>query len=121
MNPPPPMFPASGWTTARAKPTPTAASTALPPCRRISLPTSLAIGLPDTTKAVGASTTRALPPKVQEGATPATGLMPEGADAGAAGRQEDQGQQQASSRYAHTSSVKKLEGGAELPRTSHVS
>ena len=32
MKPPPPMLPASGWTTASANPTATAASTALPPC-----------------------------------------------------------------------------------------
>ena len=31
MNPPPPRFPAEGWVTAKAKPTATAASTALPP------------------------------------------------------------------------------------------
>src|SRR5205807_6781770 len=32
MNPPPPMFPAAGCTTAKAKPVATAASTAFPPC-----------------------------------------------------------------------------------------
>ena len=54
MKPPPPRLPASGWTTARANPTATAASTALPPCRRMSRPTWLAMGLPDTTMALGA-------------------------------------------------------------------
>src|SRR3989475_642475 len=49
MNPPPPMFPATGSTTASANATATAASTALPPRRRISTPTSLASGCPDTT------------------------------------------------------------------------
>src|SRR5262245_28376457 len=38
MKPPPPMFPAAGCTTASAKPVATAASTALPPRRRISAP-----------------------------------------------------------------------------------
>jgi hypothetical protein len=42
IKPPPPMFPACGRTTARAKPTATAASTALPPSRRISTPASVA-------------------------------------------------------------------------------
>src|SRR4051794_74356 len=42
MNPPPPMLPAVGCVTPRAKPTATAASTALPPFFRISTPTSLA-------------------------------------------------------------------------------
>ena len=32
MKPPPPRFPACGWTTAKAKPVATAASTALPAC-----------------------------------------------------------------------------------------
>ncbi len=39
-NPPPPRLPATGWTTASAKPVATAASTALPPARRISRPAS---------------------------------------------------------------------------------
>ena len=60
MNPPPPMFPASGCTTASANPTATAASTALPPCRRMSRPMALASGWPDTTIAAGASVTIAL-------------------------------------------------------------
>src|SRR5215210_1275955 len=76
MNPPPPIFPASGCTTARAKPTATAASTALPPCCRMSRPTCLAIGLPDTTIALGASTTLALPRNGQLGAAPALGETP---------------------------------------------
>jgi hypothetical protein len=42
MKPPPPRFPASGSVTASAKPTATAASTALPPCFRIANPASLA-------------------------------------------------------------------------------
>src|SRR6185503_13265281 len=44
MYPPPPMLPASGYTTASANPTATAASTALPPFFRISTPASLASG-----------------------------------------------------------------------------
>src|SRR3972149_5524948 len=56
MNPPPPMLPASGSTTASAKPTATAASTALPPCFRTSTPASLASGCADTTMALGAIT-----------------------------------------------------------------
>src|SRR5262249_19631489 len=42
MKPPPPMLPASGQVTARAKPTATAASTALPPFFRTATPTSAA-------------------------------------------------------------------------------
>src|SRR5437588_10405520 len=38
MKPPPPILPAAGSTTARAKAVATAASTALPPCFRISTP-----------------------------------------------------------------------------------
>src|SRR4029079_309943 len=44
MYPPPPMLPASGYTTASANPTATAASTAFPPFFRISIPASLANG-----------------------------------------------------------------------------
>jgi hypothetical protein len=43
------MFPASGQVTAWAKPTAIAASTALPPWRRIAAPTSAAIGETHTT------------------------------------------------------------------------
>lgn len=43
MKPSPPMLPARGRVTASAKPTATAASTALPPLRRMSAPTWLAI------------------------------------------------------------------------------
>src|SRR5229473_1285278 len=39
MNPPPPIFPAAGSTTARANAVATAASTALPPCFMMSTPT----------------------------------------------------------------------------------
>src|SRR3990172_1543437 len=49
MKPPPPRFPAEGWVTARAKATATAASTALPPWRRISIPASAAKGSAATT------------------------------------------------------------------------
>src|SRR5688572_20635436 len=42
MNPPPPRFPASGFTTASAKWVATAASTAFPPRRRTSTPTAVA-------------------------------------------------------------------------------
>ena len=49
MNPPPPMLPASGNVTASANPVATAASTALPPWRRMSLPTSDAGAETDTT------------------------------------------------------------------------
>ena len=59
MKPPPPMLPASGSTTAIANPVATAASTALPPCRRMSRPTSLAIELPAATTAWGATSRRA--------------------------------------------------------------
>src|SRR5438477_10150593 len=51
MKPPPPMFPACGWTTASAKPTATAASTALPPLFRISTPAAEANPLTLTTMA----------------------------------------------------------------------
>src|SRR5258706_3675278 len=56
MNPPPPMLPASGSTTASAKPTATAASIALPPCLITSMPAALASGCADTTIAFGAVT-----------------------------------------------------------------
>src|SRR5688500_10291890 len=49
MNPPPPMLPAVGCVTASAKPVATAASTALPPRRRIAAPTSDAIDDVETT------------------------------------------------------------------------
>src|SRR5260221_10981960 len=71
MNPPPPMLPASGCTTASAKPTATAASIALPPRFMMSRPTSLAIGLPETTIARAPSATRALPARDHAGSTPA--------------------------------------------------
>src|SRR5271157_2886213 len=44
IKPPPPIFPATGCVTASANPTATAASTALPPSRRICTPTSEANG-----------------------------------------------------------------------------
>src|ERR1017187_4163905 len=40
MKPPPPIFPAAGYVTARANAVATAASTALPPCFIIETPTS---------------------------------------------------------------------------------
>ena len=43
MKPPPPMFPAPGYVTASANAVATAASTALPPRRRMLAPTSDAI------------------------------------------------------------------------------
>src|SRR5438445_3679379 len=49
MKPPPPMLPASGQVTARAKPTATAASTALPPFFRMAAPTSEAGADTETT------------------------------------------------------------------------
>src|SRR5689334_409481 len=49
MNPPPPMFPASGQATARAKAVATAASTELPPAWRMERPTSAAAGETQTT------------------------------------------------------------------------
>src|SRR5881398_2667765 len=61
MNPPPPRLPASGSTTASANPTATAASTALPPCWMISIPTWLASGWPDTIMAWGPGTATPLP------------------------------------------------------------
>ena len=48
MNPPPPMFPAAGHVTARAKAVATAVSTALPPWLSTARPTSLAGGETDT-------------------------------------------------------------------------
>ena len=42
MNPPPPIFPLEEEVTASAKPTPTAASTALPPISKISAPAFVA-------------------------------------------------------------------------------
>src|SRR5437762_3162552 len=68
MNPPPPMFPATGWTTASANPTATAASTALPPRRRMSVPTSLATGCDDTTMACDPVTAWARPASAQSAA-----------------------------------------------------
>ena len=49
MNPPPPMFPASGFTTASAKCVATAASTALPPACSMPSPAALASESVDTT------------------------------------------------------------------------
>ena len=56
MKPPPPMFPAPGSTTASAKPTATAASTALPPLLRISTPASSASASSLTTMAFAPQT-----------------------------------------------------------------
>ena len=42
MKPPPPMLPAVGWVTPRARPTATAASTALPPFSSTALPIAVA-------------------------------------------------------------------------------
>src|SRR5690606_14534596 len=67
MNPPPPMFPAVGCVTARAKPVAIAASTALPPASRIRAPTSLASVFADTTIPCRARTT------LVSGATPVRG------------------------------------------------
>src|SRR5664280_1999191 len=55
-KPPPPMLPAWGSTTARAKPTATAASTALPPWRMIATPALDASGCSVATMALGACT-----------------------------------------------------------------
>ena len=56
MKPPPPMLPAEGWVTARARPTATAASTALPPVCRIATPASVAWISRETTMALRART-----------------------------------------------------------------
>src|SRR5688500_9276850 len=72
MNPPPPMLPAVGCVTASANPVATAASTALPPRRRMSAPTSEAIDDVETTS------------PVREG-TPAESLAGSGAIATVAG------------------------------------
>ena len=56
MNPPPPRLPAKGCVTARANPTATAASTALPPRFKTDTPTSVACGSSVTTMAWGALT-----------------------------------------------------------------
>src|SRR2546430_15569094 len=95
MNPPPPMFPATGSTTASANATATAASTALPPRRRIATPTSLASGCPDTTIAWRLATGFARPVSgqslamsarrvVRSLAGPAAGATPGAGVAGAA-------------------------------------
>src|SRR5580765_7875991 len=52
MKPPPPMLPAPGYVTASAKAVATAASTALPPRRRIDAPTSDAMAELETTRPV---------------------------------------------------------------------
>src|SRR5215813_11710735 len=49
INPPPPRLPADGHTTAKASPTATAASTALPPRFNTSTPTCEAISLTEET------------------------------------------------------------------------
>src|SRR5690606_1531852 len=56
MKPPPPMFPADGWTAVRANCTATAASTALPPAMRICFPMADASGCAETTMAESART-----------------------------------------------------------------
>ncbi len=56
MKPPPPMLPELGATTASAKPTATAASTALPPRRSTSTPTSVASALAELTMPCSACT-----------------------------------------------------------------
>src|SRR5579872_4215833 len=61
MNPPPPMLPATGCTTARAKPVATAASTALPPCRITATPVLDASSWTLTTTAWRAWTGRSPP------------------------------------------------------------
>src|SRR5271157_1633911 len=70
MKPPPPTFPAEGWVTARAKPTATAASTALPPARRTSTPAWVAWRSRVTTMACRARTGCAARPRGHPG-TPA--------------------------------------------------
>jgi hypothetical protein len=55
-KPPPPMLPQQGCTTASAYPTATAASTALPPARRMSAPTPDATCCAVTTMPFGAFT-----------------------------------------------------------------
>ena len=95
MNPPPPIFPASGWVTSSAKPTATAASMALPPALRMSRPTSLAIALPDATMPCGASAMRAVPVYRHDGAIAAgccaAALAGSAASAGDAGEQGEPG------------------------------
>src|SRR5215210_3999820 len=59
MYPPPPRLPASGYVTARANPTATAASTALPPCFMTSAPTLEARGSSLATIACAANCGRA--------------------------------------------------------------
>ncbi len=68
-----------------ANPTATAASTAFPPCRRMSRPTWLAIGLPATTIAREPCATRARPLNSQPAAVPAAGPALGGAALGATG------------------------------------
>src|SRR6267142_1271767 len=64
MKPPPPKFPACGCTTASAKPTATAASTAFPPAFMICTPTREADALTLATMARGASTGTRRTPKL---------------------------------------------------------
>src|SRR5713226_1035567 len=56
IKPPPPRFPALGPTTARAKPTATAASTAFPPFLRISTPAAEDRGSSEATMALAPRT-----------------------------------------------------------------
>ena len=72
MNPPPPRLPALGSVTARAKPTATAASTALPPLRRISTPAAVACGSAVTTIAFRAWTGVNVPARAPRQANAAT-------------------------------------------------
>src|SRR5690242_3379468 len=77
MNPPPPILPQQGSTTASAYPTATAASTALPPSERMRTPTSEARRCADTTIPCSASTAsgaaaRASPISAAEKASAAT-------------------------------------------------
>ena len=71
MKPPPPMFPAVGWTTASAKPVAMAASTAFPPLASTSAPTSLAMRLADDT--IPSCERR---PRVGRAPSPARGASP---------------------------------------------
>jgi hypothetical protein len=82
MYPPPPRLPASGYDTAIANPTATAASIALPPRRKISAPASVAAALLLAIIAFGAKLALAPVAKRQLGGN--VGVTRDGIDAGGA-------------------------------------
>src|SRR6516162_8017004 len=65
IKPPPPKLPAEGWVTAKANPTETAASTALPPDCNMATPTSVACD----------STVTTMPCRAWTGSRPASEVL----------------------------------------------